>query len=369
MTGTSIDGLDLAAIRVTPKQPIQIVACTSAELPTSLTNALRHLARSNHVSFADLGTTDAWLGEHIGYCTSKWIDELVDNQLVSRRDIRGIGSHGQTIHHAPDASHPFTLQIGDPSRIAHATKLPVIADFRRADIAAGGQGAPLVPPFHQQLFAHESEERVICNIGGISNLSIISAKQHARLTGFDTGPGNTLLDAWYTQQHKPSTHQDGFDRDGSWGRSGRVDETLLKSLLADPFFQQVPPKSTGPEHFNLAWLQPQLATQSPEDVQATLVELTAISICDALPSSIDHLILCGGGRRNGFLVERISKLCATRLSACDELGVDGDGLEAAAFAWFASRTLDGLPSNEPSVTGASRQQLLGNVTPTPTAEI
>lgn len=372
MTGTSIDGLDLAAISLTPTGEIQFVACTSAELPPSLANALHRLARSNEVDFELFGMADAQLGEYIGHCIDDWIEELTRTHQLRRAQIQAIGSHGQTIHHAPNANVPFTLQIGDPSRIALATNLSVVADFRRADVAAGGQGAPLVPPFHEHVFGDPNEHRVICNIGGISNITILPAHATSTptppVTGFDTGPGNTLLDSWYTAQGRPSGSASTFDRDGVWGRSGRVDSALLKRLLADPFFDQAAPKSTGPEHFNLAWLTPQLSGQSTADVQATLVELTALSLCSALPRTTEHLILCGGGRRNHFLVERIAQHFPMRLSHCDELGVDGDGLEAAAFAWFACRTLNGLTSNEPTVTGARHPQLLGNVTPAPTPQ-
>ena len=367
MTGTSIDGLDLAAISVTADDQIQFLTCKNQDLPTALTAALRRLARSEAVNFNDYGSVDAQLGEYIGRCVSAWIDELQQRDVLRRADIKAIGSHGQTVHHAPDTEHPFTLQIGDPNRIAAAARLPVVADFRRADIAAGGQGAPLVPPFHQRMFADPDEHRVVCNIGGISNITDLPAGTQTNrptngLTGFDTGPGNTLLDAWHAKHH--DTHG-SIDRDGAWARGGKVNQALLEQLLTDPYFALSPPKSTGPEYFNLDWLSRQLPSEAAVDTQATLVELTARSICDALPSTTETLILCGGGRHNGYLVERIAKLCNARVSACDALGIDGDGLEAAAFAWLASRTLNGLPGNEPSVTGARGAVVLGNVTPAP----
>jgi len=366
MTGTSIDGLDLAAIRFTPDNSIEFLACANKEFPKPLGSALRQLATSAQVNFSDYGTTDARLGEYIGQSVRDWITELETDGVIARAQIIGIGSHGQTVHHAPNGKHPFTLQIGDPSRIAYATELPVVADFRRADIAAGGQGAPLVPPFHQQIFSKPGEHRVICNIGGISNITVLPADQ-STLRGFDTGPGNTLLDAWYAQHNAANARSTRIDLDGAWGRSGQIEPALLTRLLSDPFFAQTPPKSTGPEHFNLNWLKSKLDGESPAAVQATLVDLTAASIARSLPSSTEHLILCGGGRHNTYLVERINEHCNARVSSCDALGIDGDGLEAAAFAWLASRTLLGLPGNEPNVTGAHTQQLLGNVTPAPTS--
>ena len=368
MTGTSIDGLDLAAISVTADDQIQLLACASHDLPQQLTAGLRGLARSEDVNFNDYGESDAQLGEYIGQCASDWIDELQQRGIVSRTDIKAIGSHGQTVHHAPAGNYPFTLQIGDPSRIARAAQLPVVADFRRADIAAGGQGAPLVPPFHQRIFADPIEHRVVCNIGGISNITDLPVGTQPNeplahgLIGFDTGPGNTLLDAWYEKHNDDDSN---IDLDGAWARAGKVDPALLERLLADPFFALSSPKSTGPEYFNLDWLFRHLTNETPSTVQATLVELTAHSICDALPSTTETLILCGGGRHNGYLVERLTARANARVSACDAMGIDGDGLEAAAFAWLASRTLNGLPGNEPSVTGARARVLLGNVTPDP----
>ena len=364
MTGTSIDGLDLAAISVAPNNQTQFLACASKEFPQSLCSALRQLAVSQQVSFSAYGTTDARLGQYIGQCTRDWIAELEASGITTKAEIVGIGSHGQTVHHAPNGEHPFTLQIGDPSRIAHLTELPVVADFRRADIAAGGQGAPLVPPFHQQIFAKPGTHRVICNVGGISNITDLPADQSV-LRGFDTGPGNTLLDAWYAQHNTPATASTRIDVNGAWARSGQIDSNLLDRLLSDPFFTLPPPKSTGPEYFNLNWLRSKLDEQPPAAIQATLVDLTAVSIARALPGTAEELILCGGGRHNGYLVERINTHCDAQVSTCDALGIDGDGLEAAAFAWLAYRTFSGFTGNEPNVTGARTQQVLGNVTPAP----
>jgi len=358
MTGTSIDGLDVAAIRLTPT--FSVLAAAEYPLPEELKRDIRALARHQHIDWHTFGSVDARLGELIGECVSNF---LRDNG-IERADVAAIGSHGQTVHHSPDTTPAFTVQIGDASRICQQTGLTVVSDFRSADIAAGGQGAPLVPPFHKLLFGSDVTTAV-CNIGGIANLTILPANNAEPITGFDTGPGNTLLDAWCARHTGAA-----FDADGAWAASGHADPTLLSALLGDPFVQRRPPKSTGVEHYNLNWLDDLLTVQNrtspePADVQATLAEFTARSICGALRASAPtctQLILCGGGRRNQNLTERLIEHSWCDVKSCDDLGVDGDALEAAAFAWLASQTLKNLPGNAPSVTGARKEARLGTVT-------
>ncbi|MEM7220910.1 MAG: anhydro-N-acetylmuramic acid kinase [Pseudomonadota bacterium] len=356
ISGTSMDGLDLAAISVPRRGKVSVLAAQTLAMNPELTDMLRELASSETVSWQMLGRADAELGEFIGHRIAEFLGA---NDLPSSA-VKAVGSHGQTVRHEPHGPYPFSIQIGDPSRIANACGLPVVADFRRADIAAGGQGAPLVPPFHRHLF-QAAEPRAVCNIGGISNLTVL--RRGEPLVGFDTGPGNTLLDAW-TRRHTEAA----FDADGQWAREGQVDDELLQALLREPFFAAPPPKSTGPEQFNLDWLDAQLRDQRPVDIQATLVELTAVSIARAVErqaADCKLLILCGGGRQNPLLCERLSALLApaeTRVVKCDSLGVDGDSLEAAAFGWLAYRTLGGGAGNAPSVTGALRSQVLGSIT-------
>ncbi len=268
---------------------------------------------------------------------------------------RAIGSHGQTVRHRPEDASPFTLQIGDPSRIAEITGITTVADFRRRDMAAGGEAAPLVPPFHARIFASDAENRAIVNIGGIGNITVLEP-----LSGFDTGPGNALLDAWceaHTGRH--------YDAEGAWAAGGSVIPELLRTLRADPYLQRPPPKSTGKERYNLDWLHSMLDFEfDPRDVQRTLVEFTAGSIVDALnrwAPSVQRLLVCGGGRLNLLLTERLSVLAGRPVQTTDEHGWNGDAIEAAAFAWLAHRRLIEAPGNAPEVTGASGPRILGGV--------
>ncbi len=359
MTGTSIDGLDVAAIEIEPQ--FKLLASADYPLPSELRADIRTLARQPNVGWQLLGSVDARLGEFIGDCVNRFLEQ----HNIAPEAVAAIGSHGQTVHHSPDTVPAFTIQIGDASRICERTAITVVSDFRRADMAAGGQGAPLVPPFHQMLFAQAGADRAVCNIGGIANITLLPADSESPLVGFDTGPGNTLLDSWC---HRHTG--DLFDHNGSWAAGGRSQAKLLSALLGDPFVQRPPPKSTGVEHYNLAWLdrlieQQDLTGVAPDDVQATLSEFTARSITGALratSSKCTQLILCGGGRRNSDLVQRLQRSATCEVISCDALGVDGDALEAAAFAWLASQTLGNRPGNAPSVTGATKPVRLGAVT-------
>jgi len=271
--------------------------------------------------------------------------------------VVAIGSHGQTIFHQPEGPYPGTLQLGNASVIANRTGVDTVADFRSADMACGGQGAPLTPAFNNAIF-RASHPRVILNLGGIANLTFLCTKT----LGFDTGPANTLLDSWIKKhQQRP------YDKDGQWARSGRCNDTLLEYMLTDPFFAKEPPKSTGPDHFNQRWLQSHLDMVTdcrPEDVQATLVELTATtvarSILHAFPDGVE-VVLCGGGSHNAYLVARLTALCSPCTVTTTEraFGLDVDQCEAVAFAWLAYQYFGGLPGNIPDVTGASRAVVLG----------
>jgi len=247
------------------------------------------------------------------------------------------------------------MQIGDPSLIAEMTGIKTVADFRRRDMAAGGEAAPLVPPFHARVFTSDAESRAVLNIGGISNLTALNP-----VSGFDTGPGNALLDAWCAAHTgRP------YDANGAWASGGRVDSELLGALLADPFLQRTPPKSTGKEHYNLGWLHALLKPNlEPRDVQRTLVEFTAGSIIDALGrwvSSAERLLVCGGGRLNGPLMQRLTELSSIAVQTTDEHGWNGDAVEAGAFAWLAHQRLIEEPGNVPAVTGAKGPRVLGAI--------
>ncbi|MEM7080746.1 MAG: anhydro-N-acetylmuramic acid kinase [Pseudomonadota bacterium] len=355
MTGTSVDGLDLAAISVDTNNHIEILHASTFELPAQLRTRLLTLGQSRQCDPDEIGHADAQLGTFIGTT----IQAFIQSCKLKAQDISAIGSHGQTIRHRPPPqSDAFTWQIGDPTRIAELTGITTVADFRRRDVAAGGQGAPLVPPFHAALFAQAGKLIAVLNIGGISNISLLGED----IRGFDTGPGNCLLDTWYQAHHSGT-----YDADGRWAMSGQTDKDLLTALLDDGYFKRAAPKSTGREYFNENWLGGfDLAKHPAADVQATLGALTVrctLDAIDALPSPPDELILCGGGRHNQHLLSEFRRLAACSVVTCEAKGYDGDAIEAAAFAWFAHLTLTGQPANAPGVTGAEGPRILGAIFP------
>ena len=356
MSGTSMDGIDAIVVRF-GDQDAQLLASLEHPYPEPLHEKLLQAMRDpESCNVDDVGTLDRQVGECFRDAA---LAVLAETGLVAS-DIVAIGSHGQTLRHRPDAPTPYSLQIGDPATIAVGTGITTVADFRRADIAAGGQGAPLVPPFHQWLFGRCSNPRVILNIGGIANITVLGKASNVPL-GFDTGPGNTLLDGWIQANLKKS-----YDRDGAWAASGRVELKLLQALLADDYFRLSPPKSTGFEHFNLEWLRHHGAGDYvPADVQATLAELSARTIAAAIDehaAAADAVLVCGGGFHNDDLRQRLRQHLPGRtvLSTAEE-GLHPDWVEATAFAWLAMRTLNKQSGNLPSVTGAGRKLVLGAI--------
>ena len=358
MSGTSVDGLDVALVDMTAEVP-RITKCKTVALPSDLADAIVALASPGDDEIVRAGTCDAALGDFIGQtvlgCLESW--------SIPPRDIRAIGCHGQTIRHHPDAAPPFTVQIGDPNRVAETTGIDTVADMRRRDMAAGGQAAPLTPLFHDALFRDAQRHRVVINVGGIANATMLPAASDGIL-GFDTGPGNALLDAW-------SMHCRGepYDRGGGWASQGEVAPKLMEALANDEFVSRPPPKSTGKELYNLDYVvrMSNPFELPPADVQATLLEFTAWSIATAAerwgPGTGD-VVVCGGGRHNHALMRRLAaNLPGYGIFRADDLNVDGDGLEAAAFAWFAHRTLSGQPSSVPAVTGARGARVLGAIYP------
>ena len=284
---------------------------------------------------------------------------LLADADVDATAISAIGSHGQTLRHQPNAAQPFTLQIADPGIIANGTAITTVADFRRADVDAGGQGAPLAPYFHDWLFRSADQQRAVLNIGGIANVTVLAAGQPT--IGFDTGPGNTLMDAW-TRQHRGES----FDRDGNWAASGKVNDELLRRFMSDPYFSAAAPKSTGFEAFNLRWIEAcDITGIDPADVQATLCMLSARSIADAVNKTApgtSGVLVCGGGVHNPVLMRQVRALLdPIAVDSTATAGLDPDWVEAAAFAWLAMRRLQGLPGNLPSVTGAREAVQLGTV--------
>jgi anhydro-N-acetylmuramic acid kinase len=296
------------------------------------------------------------IGNTISKKAYEAIDALLKKTSITSKDIKAIGFHGQTVRHQPQKG--FTLQIGNPALLAELSNINVIADFRSRDVAASGQGAPLVPAFHQEIFSHPTTYRAILNIGGIANVTLLNPK--TSVSGFDTGPGNLLLDQW----SKTHLHR-AFDENGAWAKEGRLIKTLLDAFFEDSYFEKTAPKSTGRDYFNEAWLNKHLQkSYATQDIQRTLLELTASSIAKAIDSNISEIYLCGGGALNIFLVERLKTLMPkTHIQLTDVLGIPTQYVEAAAFAWLAKQTLFLKPGNIPEVTGAKGLRILGALYP------
>ncbi|MHA6495477.1 anhydro-N-acetylmuramic acid kinase [Pseudomonas borbori] len=355
MSGTSLDGLDIALIEQTNRT--SLLATHYMPMPALLRADMLALCATGPDEIARAAIAEQqWVR-----LAAQGIALLLQQNSLTPSDIRAIGSHGQTIRHEP--SQGFTVQIGNPALLAELTGICVVGDFRRRDLAAGGQGAPLVPAFHESLFATAKGPRAVLNLGGFSNLTLLEASKPVQ--GFDCGPGNVLLDAW-VHRHRG----EAYDRDGAWAASGHVQPLLLKVFLNDPFFSTQGPKSTGRELFNLAWLDRQLRqfpTIAAADVQATLLELTACSVVDALTTAqagTAELLVCGGGARNGALMGRLAALLPNcKVTSTQAYGVPADWVEAMAFAWLAHCCLEGLPANRPSVTGARGLRVLGAIYP------
>jgi anhydro-N-acetylmuramic acid kinase len=375
MSGTSADGIDLALVEfiesTEAKAQPKLLASYYQAYSTSIAEKITSLYKPNDNEIDRAFELDVELAQ----CFSQAITALLIQENLTADDIIAIGSHGQTIRHRPLAANPFTLQIGCCQTLACLTAIRVIGQFRVKDIALGGQGAPLVPAFHQQLFVEKNKNVFVVNIGGIANISFLPAQTSAQqVMGFDTGPGNALLDDWFKVHHVNATVH--YDKNGVWAKQGQVNQALLKQLLNDDYFALTAPKSTGREYFHLAWLNKQLAqyaeeenqTLSAPDVQATLTGFTAITIVNDIKRLAENgrVYLCGGGVHNQQLVDEIKQLlfrdnCLNRfeLLSTSANGVDGDLLEAIAFAWLAYAYDNKLPSNMPSVTGASKSCTLG----------
>ncbi|ABR73637.1 anhydro-N-acetylmuramic acid kinase [Actinobacillus succinogenes] len=359
MSGTSLDGVDLALVDFN-HDTARIVAVGFMPMPENLRQKLTALLHEGHSSLQNLGEIDHQLGLLYAQSANQFLAE----HTVSAEQVRAIGCHGQTIWHSPHGDFPFSMQIGDMNLVAAQTGIAVVADFRRKDMAYGGQGAPLVPAFHQAVFASPQYLTVVLNIGGISNISILNP--HAVTTGYDIGPGNTLLDAWI-ERHLGRR----YDKNGEWAKTGTINQTLLNALLNEPFFRRTAPKSTGRELFNLPWLvkkYPNLTALSAQDVQRTLVELTVQSITrelnrihTVLPC---RLLVCGGGAHNPLILQGLKTgLPHWQTAITTEYGMHADYVEAAAFAWLAYCRMNRLPSNLPAVTGAASAVSLGVIYP------
>ena len=354
MSGTSLDGIDCVLVRLHPDR---------AELVAARCTAFEPALRANLAALMQPGSDEmhraAIAANALADAYADATARLLADTGLSPGDVAAIGAHGQTVRHRPDLG--YTVQLLNGARLAERTGVRVVCDFRSRDVAAGGQGAPLVPAFHAFAFGSGSDGRCVVNLGGIANVTRLAAT--GPVQGFDTGPANGLLDAWCADHRGTS-----FDADGSWASSGTVDAVLLGRFLADPYFAALPPKSTGREHFNAGWTARHLrGTERPEDVQATLTELTAASLADAIRRwcpDTREVFLCGGGVHNRHLVARIAaNLPGVRVDTSAALGIDPDWVEAIAFAWLAHRCLAGEPGNLPAVTGAKGLRVLGAVYP------
>ena len=352
MSGTSADGID-AVLTAHDGQRIKVIASDHQPLAPSLRHDILAFRQSGDDELHRAATLDSRLADEY----AKSVHSLLLNAQIAPADIIAIGQHGQTIRHYPHGETPYTVQVGDPNRLAELTGITVVADFRRRDIAAGGQGAPLVPAFHRAQFATPGTATAIVNIGGIANVTLVSAE--GSVTGWDTGPGNTLMDAWIARHHDKA-----FDQSGAWAATGSLIPALLDALLKTPYFGRVAPKSTGPEAFHLDWLHHYLSgDEAPEDVQRTLLELTVESIARALETvPLNSARICGGGADNTLLMARLAeRLTPAEVTTTEAVGIAPSWVEAAAFAWLAAQTLAGTPGNVPAVTGAVAERVLGGI--------
>ncbi len=360
MSGTSLDAIDAAIVHFRDGR---------CQLQQHLARPISNDIRQQALSLLTPGENElarlCQLDVQLGKLFAEAVQALLVHADLDASAISAIGSHGQTLRHYPDTEFPATLQIGDPNIIAEQTSITTVADFRRRDMAAGGQGAPLAPAFHQAMLRDERCNQVVLNLGGIANITLLPADPAQPVTGFDTGPSNALMDSWI------QTHlQQPYDAKGAWAAGGKINNALLEQLLSDAYFQQLPPKSTGRETFNLAWLEQQLqnfSDLSAEDIQSTLAELTAISIAQEInkyATDTEQVLVCGGGVHNTYLMQRLAAhLPQQQLRSTQELGIAPDWVEAMAFAWLAKQTLEGQAGNLPSVTGAQHPVVLGGIYP------
>ncbi|MEN4053645.1 MULTISPECIES: anhydro-N-acetylmuramic acid kinase [Sulfurimonas] len=350
MSGTSLDGVDVALCGI-DTHTCKLIEAYEHPFPKALKKEILHTI-ANDTSLKQLGELDVKLGELF----AEAINALLQNSAISRKEICAIGLHGQTLWHEPISTYPFSMQLGNANVVVAQTDISTVADFRGADIANGGEGAPFAPAFHREIFARDDKNIAVVNIGGMANITYLGKE----FLGWDTGCGNVLMDSFIQKIEKKP-----YDRDGAFAKSGRLNMDLLQKMLKDSYFAKEPPKSTGREYFNLEWLEKYLknfVTVSDADIQRTLLELTASSIANAINRlQSDELILCGGGAKNSFLVERLKKLCRCEVRKSDDYGMNSDFLEAMLFAWLAYKRLHNEKVPLSSITGAKKDSLLGAI--------
>lgn len=351
MSGTSMDGVDVSLCTVDPSRCI-LVSTLDYPFDPALKEEIL-LMINGAATLQQIGV----LNQRLGVLFADAVNALLEREKIPAKSVKAIGSHGQTLWHQPTGEHPFTMQLGDANIIASRTGIDVVSDLRGKDVALGGEGAPLAPVFHQYLFQQSGRKIGVVNIGGMANITILGDE----VVGFDTGPGNVLMDLWVQKQKAF-----GYDSEGQWAKEGKVDNSLLETLLSDPYFSKEAPKSTGRELFNLPWLGKVLHSHrvvSAENVQATLLAFTAHSIAnEAKKYGVEELIVCGGGVKNSFLMEQLSDVMGEiPVSSSDEHGVNSEHLEAMLFAWLAYKRVHREPVELMTVTGAEKNGVLGGL--------
>lgn len=350
MSGTSLDGIDIALCEIN-KEHCKLITFKEYLFPQNLKTYILNII-SNSTTLKEIGVLD----HRLGSLFADIVLEFMQTYNINHKDINAIALHGQTLWHEPTGEYPFSMQLGDANILVSKTKIKTVADFRRMDIANGGEGAPLTPVFHKFLFSHLGENVAVLNIGGMSNITLLDDK----LKGWDSGCGNVLLDYWVHKIKKLS-----YDKDGEFSKSGELNEELLNIMLEDNYFKKKAPKSTGREYFNSIWLENILndfKNIKPQNVQRTLLELTAQSISNDLKNkNIKTLIICGGGVKNLFLMQRLKELLSCCVKSSDELGIDSDAVEAMAFAWLAYKRINHEIVELKYVTGAKKDSLLGAI--------
>ncbi|MCK5829057.1 MAG: anhydro-N-acetylmuramic acid kinase [Methylococcales bacterium] len=361
MSGTSLDGIDASLVEFNSTQ-INPISFEYLPFSSSIKNDIQRLSQPNKpILLTEYGSTDTKLGNLFALAANN----LLNKAGVPHSEVTAIGSHGQTIYHAPDRPPAFSLQIGDPNIIAEKTGITTVADFRRRDLAVSGQGAPLVPAFHQAIFSQifdlTKENISIINIGGIANITYLSAN---KTTGFDIGPGNTLMDYWISKNLNKS-----YDSNGAWAKTGTPNSKLVDFFKQDPYFKLTPPKSTGKEYFSQFWFNKKISNFSDcckKDIQASLCQFTAEAIAEAIQQHApltNQTLICGGGAHNEYLMQSIRKHLSHPVSSTAKFGVNPDHVEAMAFAWLAKQTINNLPGNIMEVTGAKAPAILGGIYP------
>jgi anhydro-N-acetylmuramic acid kinase len=360
LSGTSLDAVDVIAVNFHANTP-EIIATHTSPIPTDIKQSCLVISETGMCNIDALGQLDC----KIGQLFAQAILSLLKKNNLNSQLVKAIGSHGINVRHRPDLKPPFSMQIGDPNIISEATKIPTIADFRRRDVAAGGQGAPLAPLFHQNIFRNSKEDRVIVNIGGISNATFLPAISTQPVIGFDLGPGNCLMDAW-CQKH----FNQAFDRNGDIAQTGQVIKPLLDTLLDDQYYRLPYPKSTGREYFNLSWLEQKLhivkqqlanLKLSKQNILRTLLELTATNITLNIHAIMPNatVYICGGGAKNNLLLDTLSSKLKHHVTTTTILGIHPDWVEAALFAWLAKCNVEGIALNLTNITGGNPHFPLG----------